>query len=680
MTQMIPMNDRQEYIPPILLALFVAIIPHVAALPLWIVAWCIFMWGYVLVCMKYGRPMPGRLVRNIIAVVGLIGLLLTYHTRLDSSAYISLLAIMAAIKPLEVSTHRDGMVTVFLAYFIIITSLLQTETLLITLYMFISVLVTTAVLVRINDPGGRFREQFRVSGAILLQALPLMLVLFFLFPRMDGSLVGITRTDTGVTGFSERLRPGSVSRLVEDNAVAFRVEFDDDIPGFGDLYWRGIVFAHFDGTGWRHERRVRKVDDVESTDDAVGYNVILEPHRSRWLFALDYPATIPEGGMLLEDFTVLSQDPVHRTKRYAMASGLRDHTGETADPKAHYTNLPESGNPESRFLAADFAANAGTTEAIVRRGLDYFRENDFIYTLNPPLLGADAIDDFLFDSQSGYCEHYASAFAFLMRSAGVPARVVGGYLGGEINPYGNYLIVRQSYAHAWVEVWDREKGWSRVDPTLAVAPGRLSDGPAGALSPGEIRGFAQNYLRPFSSYIDQLRYGWDAFSKNWDAWFGGYSLDQQKALLERLGIDYSYRSAPVKLLLAAITTVFLLFGAYFFLHFRRRGEKPDNVKKHYDVFLKKLARTGVEKPPWAGPLEFARDAARRRPDLAGAIYEITNLYIALRYAPAFHEEANGREDAYVRLERAVKAFSPRKNMPVENSPASGDSAVKPGRR
>ena len=260
------MDDTQKYIPPIILALFVSLLPHVVRLPLWVVLWCLFMWAYLLFSIIYNRPKPEKWLKNALALIAFAGLLVTYHTRLDSNAYISLLALMAAIKPFEATTHRDRMVTLFLAYFIVITSLFQSETLSVMIYMFVSVLVTTAVLVRINDSNGRLKTHFRVSAVILLQATPVMLILFFLFPRIDGSLVGITRSDTGVTGFSEVLQPGMVSRLVEEKSVAFRVEFEQEIPAFEHLYWRGIVFSHFDGSAWH---RNKNVPEAEITFESI---------------------------------------------------------------------------------------------------------------------------------------------------------------------------------------------------------------------------------------------------------------------------------------------------------------------------------------------------------------------------------------------------------------------------
>jgi protein-glutamine gamma-glutamyltransferase len=643
---MTPTNDSRQYIPSIILALLVSIMPHAAVLPLWVSAWCAIMWAYALLSLKYGWTRPGRLIRNVIAVAGITGLLLTYHTRLDASAYISLLAVMAAIKPLEISSHRDRMVTVFLAYFIVITSLLQSETLLITIYMFVSVLVTTAVLVGINDPGGRSRGHFQVSALIMLQATPVMLVLFFLFPRIEGGLVGMPFSSSGVTGFSGAMRPGSVSSLVTDSSVAFRVEFDDDIPGFEDLYWRGVVFSHFDGIAWHRQKVSVHSHPGNTGGDTIDYTVILEPHRNYWLFALDFPVNGTDSGKLYEDFTLLSDAPVFKTTRYSTRSLIRDHTGATGfftDPDAYGA---VTGNPESRRLARRLSQGESEVGVIVGRILQYFAKQGFSYTMSPPLLGRNPVDDFLFKSKSGYCEHYASAFAFLMRSSGIPARVVGGYLGGEINPYGNYLIVRQSHAHAWVEVWDANRGWVRVDPTLAVSPNRIAG------LPEDTRAFNN----PFTPLIEQAWFGWDALSKSWDAWFAGYSYEQQKNLLDRLGIAHSYTTGPIKLLLAGLAMVFLLFAAYLLLHLKGKQVKPDDeIERWYKKFLAKLAAVGIAKHPGTGPLEYAEKAGGSRPDLEKTIRHITNLYVILRYSDV------PEVDALPRFKKAVKYFRPSKH-------------------
>ncbi|MGM0452693.1 MAG: transglutaminase TgpA family protein [Thermodesulfobacteriota bacterium] len=642
------MNEARTYIPAILAALIVSILPHLGRLPLWIIVWCVFMWGYIFFSLKNNWPWPSRAVRLVLTAMGIIGLMVTYSVKLGPNAYLGLLAVMAAIKPFEVQTHRDRMITIFLAYFIIISSLLQTESLFITIYMFFSVLVTTTALVRINDPFSGFKGPLRRSGVIMIQAIPLMVVLFFLFPRIQGSLFGLTQPGSGETGFSDNLAPGSVSRLVQDDAVAFRAMFDGDIPASENLYWRGIVFRYFNGRSWKRAKRVPELTQPLRGSGPVTYTINLEPHSSRWLFALDLPIDAPRRAELNANYTLQSRYPVRQAHRYTVTSYTRYQTGPLQLPVSEFTGLPDSGNPKTRTLAEEIFADADEASEIKKRALDYFEDNGFVYTLEPPTLGRQPVDDFLFDTRQGYCEHYASALAVLFRAADIPARVVGGYLGGEVNPFGNYLIVRQSDAHVWVEFWHSENGWIRVDPTSAVAPDRIS---GGSDSEGGGSG-AGKYMQPLASFFKQLQFGWDAVSSQWEAWFSGYSYFQQMALLKKLGIDTASWTGPFKALLLILLFVLSLFGGYLYFHFRPLRPRPDGVGLAYEQFCRKLGRVGIFRKPDQGPTDYAAEVARKRPDLQPAVDEITRLYIELRYAPA------AGADAYKRFYRKVRAFKP----------------------
>jgi len=622
-------HDARQYLPPILTALIVAILPHLGRLPLWVIAWCAFMWGYVLISLRNNWPWPNRWVRNGLTVLGIVGLLATYTTRIGPEAYLGLLAVMAAVKPFEVQTHRDRMITVFLAYFIVITSLLQAETLTITIYMFISVLVTTATLIRINDPEGRYSKKFRLAGVIMAQSIPLMLILFFLFPRIQGSLFGLSPLSTGSTGFSDSLRPGAISRLVENNAVAFRAEFEQAMPPAHLLYWRGIVFKHFDGRSWQRDNRVPQLSTPIAGDRRFAYTISLEPHNNRWLFALDLPGKIPPWTTMHADYTLFFRRPVNKSRRYEMVSFTGYNTGGLKQPAAEWIELPKSGNPQARQLAARLVRQTSDTDAAVDRVLEYFRTNGFAYTLKPPVLGADPIDDFLFRSKKGFCEHFASTFAFMMRSVGTPARIVGGYLGGEINPYGGYLVVRQSDAHVWVEVWDEATGWLRVDPTLAVAPERVTGGMEGALFPDEQSG---GLARPVWTLFQQVRFGWDALNTKWQSWFSGYSYAEQKSLLARIGIRLDTWRGPFQAFLIILGSAFLMIGGYMVLQFKPRREKSDPVKTGYELFCRKLARAQLPKSPDQGPNDYASEIIEKREDLRESVTEITDLYIRLRFA------------------------------------------------
>ncbi|RTK99023.1 MAG: transglutaminase domain-containing protein, partial [Neisseriaceae bacterium] len=199
------------------------------------------------------------------------------------------------------------------------------------------------------------------------------------------------------------------------------------------------------------------------------------------MFALEALAELPPNSSVDRDYVLQADLPQHELKRYPLKSWRKYQLPESEFDLQQALRLPSGYNPRARQLAQQWRTNSRTPGEVVDHALRYFNRQQFFYTLQPPLLGSDSVDDFLFNSRRGFCEHYASSFVFLMRAAGVPARVVTGYMGGELNPVGGYLIVRQSDAHAWAEVWLGNAGWQRVDPTAAVAPARVQQDLASAL-------------------------------------------------------------------------------------------------------------------------------------------------------------------------------------------------------
>ena len=290
----------------------------------------------------------------------------------------------------------------------------------------------------------------------------------------------------------------------------------------------------------------------------------------------------------------------------------------------------------------------------MQTALNYFRNNEFSYTLNPPALGEESIDDFLFRTSKGYCEHYASAFTYLMRAAGIPARMVAGYLGGELNPYGEYLIVRQSDAHVWVEVWLSGKGWVRTDPTLAVAPQRVDQGLAAALPPEErsILG-SLVALGPFAKYWVNIRMGWDAVNNQWNKWILGYSSTRQKTLLAKFGIRAGTRKGLSTAIILATIAVILIGLCYFFSLSKKVGPKQDAVQIAYLRFCAKLARIGLARKPSQGPLDYVSMVVALRQDLKTSVFDIVHLYIRLRYG------WGGDRSDRNRLKALVRRFDPR---------------------
>jgi transglutaminase-like putative cysteine protease len=289
--------------------------------------------------------------------------------------------------------------------------------------------------------------------------------------------------------------------------------------------------------------------------------------------------------------------------------------------------LPAKVNPRSRALARQLASGASSGEIVLDRVLDHLRASTLIYTLRPPLLGTDTVDEFLFDSRRGFCEHFSSAFVFLMRAAGVPARVVTGYQGGEINPVDGSVVVRQSDAHAWAEVWLAGHGWTRVDPTALAAPLRIEAGLAAALPQGEPLPFM---MRPALAWLRDLRHHWDAASNTWNQWILGYNPERQRELLTRLGFPRTdWRTLAVLLGVTTCSLMLLLFGWAVIVRKRR-----DPIDRAWGAFCRSLARRGAPRHPWEGPIDYGRRVASAFPADADALRDIAAIYARLRYGPS----------------------------------------------
>jgi transglutaminase-like putative cysteine protease len=684
------MTKESAIVVPIICALVVAIAPHTFGLPLWINAWCLVMWGYMLVRLKTRWPLPGAPVRYGLTFTGMIGLLLTYRVQIGADAFVGLLALMAAIKPFEMATHRHQMITVLLTYFIIITSLFRSESMFIVLYMFFSVFITTIALVRINAPEDRLQESVKLGGKILAQAIPLMALLFLLFPRLPGSLFGIQDKSLGRTGFSDRLSPGSVTRLARDHTPAFRAEFRGPAPLANQLYWKGVVFQKFDGETWTPQEMVQPSSPtLVSPGKNHTYTILLEPHNSTWLMALDRPVKGPAWALLTAGQVLKSQRPVKQKIQYTVTSLTRDSfritkknlTGADArgvapgaeDYKADSTPPHISGqvlakemaasiistakakNPRTRALARTLVKKTASPTEKIQALLAYFKENQFIYTLNPPRAHDHPIDFFLFESKIGYCEHFASAFAFMMNVLEIPARVVGGYLGGEHNPYGNYLTIRQSYAHAWVEIFHPKNGWVRVDPTMAVAPERMETNPDGSST-------ALQSSAGFFSFSKKLTFALDAANMRWEAWFTGYSYFEQKAFLEKLGLGKWTGIAGTPLVLALMALVVLAgFSGVLFWLFQIKRDRPDPVQQAYGLFCRRLDKLGLIKRLDQGAIDFAKISGKKRPDLQTTIMTITDLYVQLR----FQKECP--DTTLAKFKDRIKNFNPKPVPPPEST-------------
>ena len=607
--------------------------PHVTRLPWWVTAIgaAMILWrGWA--GWKSER-LPRRWLLVVLVLVGMAAVYLNFRTIFGRDAGVTLLVLFLSLKLMETKARRDAVIVTFLCYFLALTNFFYSESIPTAGVMLVTVLVLTAGLVGVNGPQRPLRESARLAGVLLAQGVPVMVLLFFLFPRVQGPMWGIpTDAFGGTTGLSDSMTPGNISMLSQSDAVAFRAHFPDGAPERRRLYWRGPVFWQFDGRTWRAgEVRVSDYAKFDPLSPPISYTVTLEPHERQWLFALEMAGRVPPGAGATGDFQLLSRRPVTTRIRYEMSSFLqyRAKGGSTPAELNAALELPPRFNPRAIALGERWRRELGADERILARAVDWFRSAGLEYTLAPPPLGRDSVDDFLFRTKSGFCEHFASAFVVMMRAAGVPARIVTGYQGGEINPVDGYMIVRQSDAHAWAEVWIAEEGWVRVDPTAAAVPVRVESGLAAAVPIGDPLPFL---VRADLSWLRALRFNWEALANYWNQWVVGYNVDRQRELLSRLGM-------PSPSWERMAMTLFWLVGllvACFSLWMLRRAREQDPVLRAWRRFCRKLARHGTERRRAEGPRAVAARAAAELPHVAAEVAQISDLYVSLRYGATPH--------------------------------------------
>lgn len=635
----------------LLISLGLVLVLFALQLVLWVplAALALGGWRYYLAYRQ--QPLPGIRTLAPITILGALGILASYGGIFGRDAGVALLVLMTALKTMETRTRRDVTLAVYLGYFLCICAFLFSQGMPVAAYMALPAVMLTATLIGLSQPNGGLtaRGKLKLAGSMLAQAAPVMLVLFVLFPRVPGPLWGIPQDMArGQTGLSDDMSPGSISELSRSDAVAFRAVFKGPVPQSSKLYWRGPVFWHYDGRTWRPGQPPRPLlakPGLQPLTAPVEYTVTLEPHNKPWLFVLDLPVKLQDTGVLMTDYQYQSRQPIRQRLRYEASSTLNYLENGTLDAgtRQRALQLPVYGNPRTRALAQQWKSENPAPQVLIQRALDMYRA-DFTYTLTPPQLGASPVDGFLFDSKKGFCEHFAGSFVFLMRAAGVPARVVTGYQGGQANPMGDYLIVRQSDAHAWAEVWLQDQGWVRIDPTAAVAPQRIERGIAAAIPATEP---LPALARPELTWLKRLDLGWDVLNNGWNQWVLGYNDQRQMEFLSKLSgshVDWG----DMTLWLVGLLSVVVGIIAAFML--RDKLPNTDPVQGLWLRFRKKLAQAGVAAFPHEGPRDFTLRAARQLPERSTQIARIGELYMGLRY---------GSETGQGELERLVREFRPR---------------------
>lgn len=592
------------------------LLPQVPRLPLWcsLLAGAVLLWrGWIALG---ARPLPSRwwLAALLALTLGLT--LMSHRTLLGRDAGVTLLVSLLALKTLELRARRDAFVVFFLGFFTMLTNFFFSQSLATAAAMLVGLLGLLTALVNAHMPVGRppLAESARHAARMALVGAPIMLVLFLLFPRL-APLWGIpSDAMSGRSGLSSTIEVGNLASLALDDSIAMRIRFDGQPPPQNDLYFRGPVLSEFDGRQWRQGRgevsfNTAPQRNLQLGGAPIGYEVTLEPNNRPWLLLLDVASRRPElaglQALQTQDLQWLANRPITDLVRYRAQSHTDFRYGplrRTAELQGDL-QLPPGSNPRTLALAAEMRrdpryAQAGSA-ALVAAALERLRTDGYSYTLEPGVYGEHTADEFWFDRKAGFCEHIASAFVVLMRALDVPARIVTGYQGGEMNAVDGYWTVRQSDAHAWTEVWHEGQGWVRVDPTGAVMPGRIGSlerlrAPQGA--------FATAIGNVSPNISAQLRAAWEAVNNRWNQWVLNYTQSRQLDLLRALGIE-----APdwqdLGRLLAALVVLASLGGAGWTLWDRRQH---DPWLRLLHKARERLRAAGLAVPPQAAPRQLAQ--------------------------------------------------------------------------
>lgn len=642
----------------LLLAVSCIVLPHFEHLPVWasVIAFGAFAAKVWLI--STGKIRPHRWWLALIAAVIGAATLREFGTLLGRDAGVTLLVMLICVKLLEMRARRDVFVVIFLGFFVALCQFLYSQAIptatLVGLGTFALFTALTAEHLG-GDAGDKgapgIAVALRYTARAVAFAVPITVALFVLFPRLPGPLWGSPGDgSTARTGLSNTMSPGAIAKLAESDAIAFRVAFEGQPPPVSAVYFRAIVFGAFDGRTWRENTSPLKTPPppsiVEPLGSQVRYALTMEPHGKPWLFTLEAATAPPRvtgstrpmqarpapDGAWVADREVRERVVVQG----AAATRYRLVPRETRLSLQEWLELPPGFNPRTLELAQQLQRTTDDHEALVKTVLTMFREQPFRYTLSPPLIEGNTVDQFLFETRAGFCEHYAAAFVVLMRALDIPARVVTGYQGGEFNPVDGVLEVRQSDAHAWTEVWLGDRGWVRIDPTGAVAPWRVERGVDRTLAApsgiGGLIGLAHDNL--FARAFRKARYRWDAIENSWNQWVLGYNNEAQRDLFSRLGLpDANWRD----LMFSALASVAVLsLGMTARLLMKPASRDP--WLRRFHALEVKLAKRGLEREAHEGPAQWrSRIAGTLDAQEAVKVLQALDALIAMRYGAATND-------------------------------------------
>ncbi|MEQ1485048.1 DUF3488 and transglutaminase-like domain-containing protein [Methyloglobulus sp.] len=564
----------------------------------------------------------------------------------------SLFLVALGLKLMEIKSERDLYLINYLAFIVAASQFLYEQSILMAAYILFVSCVLLATLVYINSYVAQTATSLKKAAVIIAQAIPMTIVVFILFPRVEAPRWLLFQDDHQARmGLSDSMEPGSITDLGMSDELVFRVKFTGDIPAPNQRYWRGPVLTQTDGKKWTQVNDLFNQSYSDKTifsGPAYQYTLLMEPQEKNWVYALDLPAEYPQPIRQNANYQLILLGRLDKRKEFKLTSYPRYNTGAISTTEYQDARqLPSATSDNIKQLVSQLHGFDSTPEVFINQLLNHFRKEDFHYTLTPPLMEENPIETFLFETRYGFCSHYASAFVYLMRVANIPARVVTGYQGGEFNEVGNFLEIKQADAHAWAEVWLDNKGWVRVDPTAAIAPERIEKNiDINRLVPGGLISYASSGAGQSAfNLLKQARQLWSNVDYNWQRWVINYNNANQSSFMSSFGIkDMKTMVYWMMVFVGIITAILSLFLLY------QRPKLTDRTLIVYNRFLKKIAKAKLTKNTGEGARDFAERIKPKLPEQATNIEEITTAFIDQRYG------SKPTEDGFKRLHRLVALF------------------------
>lgn len=608
--------------------------------PLWIALLNIF--GLLLLAIEQRNWFKSAQIKWLkisLALGALLAIYISYQNLSGKQAGTALICVMYGLKILETRSKRDANVLLNLGFFVLVTGFLITQKPWIMFYQLIPVVAIINALIAINSLQQKTRKNTSIKillkdfSRYLLFALPVMILLFIFFPRLSGPIWRMPGSESAISGVSDSMSPGEISSLQLSDKVAFRVKFADPSFDAANLYWRVLTLDDFDGLSWRRKYSLPIKQNLKPEDnsEAISYSLTLEPTRQNYLVVAGVPIKTPAQSRLFDDYTLKTPYKISDRIRYDMRSVTNMDIPATlsAMQKQQYTQLPEKGNQQTRKWATNHRQLVNSDWKFILYILKKINQQNYFYSLNPPIMQKNIQDSFWLDHQIGFCEHYAGALVFIARAVGIPARVVVGYQGTEKNPLSDYWLVRNANAHAWTEIWIKDRGWLSVDPTAAIAPHRIEENV-------QQEYFFRDSLFDDFDFVSLENPGWfkrfdywmDQFNHYWNDWVLDYNREKQIKNYKNWGIGFLTAG---KIFIGVLLIIILITIIASLRIFTKKNNK-DILQQAFLKLEKRLIKKGLIQADQArGPRQLKQQISQKGVIQMQSILQLIDEYIKLRY-------------------------------------------------